>query len=201
MSKPIISVEGRRLYIKTQYGDPCVPALKKLGAHWEPQTKRWWISTSKREDVEEIIRATADKPNTADANIEIMVLGKAKYKGRNYYVRWAGQTKNGDYKARLCSLDGKLDFWVNAARPHEFSIDGNGDIAAITKTYQEAMSLDSIRRYIERLKTAQENNNVGDKPDEDCYLGANGEWLVKGCGECARLGHMCKSCRFDIYDD
>lgn len=200
MSQPTITVEGRRVYIQTRYGDPCVPALKRLGAHWEPKTKRWWITSAKKAYVEAAVASTAGQPNEVDADRPVTVVGKARYKGRNYYVRWVGQCRSGDYKARLCSLDGKIDFWATAARPHEFHVTGDGDVARITKTYQEARSLDSIRRYIERLKEA-ETSGAGSKPDEDCYLGANGEWLVRGCGECARLGRMCKSCAFDIYDN
>lgn len=200
MSQPTISVEGRRVYIQTRYGDPCVPALKRLGAHWEPQTKRWWLTSAKKAEVEAAVAASAGKPNEADAEREVTVVGKARYKGRNYYVRWVGQCKSGDYKARLCSLDGKIDFWAKAAQPHEYSVNGDGDVARITKTYQEARSLDSIRRYIERLKEA-EQSGAGAKPDEECYLGPDGQWLVRGCGECARLGRMCKSCAFDIYDN
>lgn len=200
MSQPTISVEGRRVYIQTRYGDPCVLALKRLGAHWEPQTKRWWLTSAKKAEVEAAVAASAGKPNEADAEREVTVVGKARYKGRNYYVRWVGQCKSGEHKARLCSLDGKIDFWAKAAQPHEYSVTGDGDVARITKTYQEARSLDSIRRYIERLKEA-ETSGAGSKPDEDCYLGANDEWLVRGCGECARLGRMCKSCAFDIYDN
>jgi len=196
--RPSISVEGRRVYIQTRYGDPCVPALKCLGAHWDPQTKRWWLTSAKTSEVEAAVAASADKPNKADSEREVTVVGKASYKGRNYYVRWVGQCKSGQYKARLCSLDGKIDFWALAARRGECDV--TGDVAYITKTYQEARSLDSIRRYIERLKEA-ETSGVGSRPDEDCYLGTNGEWLARGCGECARLGRMCRSCAFDIYDN
>lgn len=110
MSQPTISVEGRRVYIQTRYGDPCISALKRLGAHWEPQEKRWWLTSAKKAEVEAAVAASAGKPNEADAG-------------------------------------------------------------------------------------------AGSKPDEDCYLGANGERLVRGCGECARLGRMCRSCAFDIYDN
>ncbi|SRR5581483_7428621 len=200
MSQPIITVEGRRVYIQTRYGDPCVSALKRLGAHWDGESKRWWLTSAKKAEVEKAIAASAGKPNTAEAEREVTVVGKARYKGRNYYVRWVGQTKSGDYKARLCSLDAKLDFWVKAAQPHEYQIDGSGDVARVTKTYEEARSLDGIRRYIERLKEAKDSG-AGEKPDEECYLGPRGEWLVKGCAECASLGTMCRSCRHDIYDN
>lgn len=199
MSQPTISVEGRRVYIQTRFGDPCVPALKNLGAHWDSGTKRWWISSSKKSQVEAAISASAGSPNKVDEAREVTVVGKARYKGRNYYVRWVGQCKSGDYKARLCSLDGKIDFWAFAARPHEY-VSGDGDTASVTKTYEEPRSLASIRRYVEKLRSA-EQKGAGSKPDDECYMGPKGEWLVRGCSACASLGRMCQSCRFDIYDN
>lgn len=197
MNNPIVTVEGRRVYVQTRYGDPVVPVLKRLGAHWEPQTKRWWLTSAKKAEVEAAIAASADKPNTADEQ-EVTVMGKARYKGRSYFVRYVGRCKNGDYKMRLCTLDGKIDFWAKAARPHEHAVTGDGDVARLVKSYEEARSLDSIRRYVERLREAKESG-PGTKPDEECYL-SNGEWLVRGCGECSRLGRMCSSCRFDVFD-
>ena len=147
MSQNTITVEGRRVYIQTRYGDPCVPALKRLGAHWEPQTKRWWLTSAKQAEVEAAI-----------------------------------------------------DFWAAVARPHEFHVTGDGDVACITKTYQEARSLDSIRRYIERVRQQQKAVAIrGEKPDEECYWGGE-DWLVKGCSDCRAEGRMCRTCRHDIYD-
>lgn len=199
MSQPVITVEGRRVYVQVRYGDPCVAALKELGAHWDAISKRWWASSAKREQVEAAVKASAGQPSTA-TNREVTVIGKARYKGRNYYVRWVGQCKSGDHKARLCSLDGKIDFWANCARPDDFHVTGDGDMARVTKTYQEARSLESIRQYVERLRNDKTGVVRGDKPDEDCYWGGE-DWLVKGCGQCKLLGRMCKSCACDIYDN
>lgn len=200
MSNPIITVEGRRVYIQTRYGDPCVPALKRLGAHWDVQTKRWWITSAKKSQVEQAITNTAGQQNTADAEQSITVVGKARYKGRDYYVRWYGMCKNGEYKARLCSLDGKLDFWVPVAQVHELDVTGDGAVARITKVYQEPRSLESIRQFVAKAKEKEQANETqGEKPDNDCYWGGR-DWLVKGCSRCRSLGKMCQSCRHDVYD-
>lgn len=201
MSQSTITVEGRRVYIQTRYGDPCVPILKRMGAHWEPQTKRWWLTAAKTAEVEAAVAKTAGQPDEADAERKVTVVGKARYKGRTYYVRWVGQCQSGAYKARLCSLDGKIDFWATAARPHEFHVTGDGDVAQVTNTYQEARSLDSIRRYIERVRREEKAGVVrGGKPDEECYWGGE-DWLVQGCSACRAEGRMCRSCRHDIYDN
>lgn len=196
MSTPNLTIDGRRLYIATQYGDPCVPGLKALGAHWDAASRRWWISSAKQADVEKAIAKTAGQSAISG---ETRLVGNAKYKGRTYYVQWFGDCKNGERKAHLCSLDGKIDFWAKCEdypRPGHDS----GDVATIVKVYREPTTVGSIQRYIDRLKRG-EANGAGPKPDTDCYMGPQGEWLCRGCGECARLGTMCKSCQFDIYDN
>lgn len=38
--------------------------------------------------------------------------------------------------------------------------------------------------------------------DPDMYTDRRtGETLMRGCGQCRRLGRMCKSCEFDEYDN
>lgn len=38
--------------------------------------------------------------------------------------------------------------------------------------------------------------------DPDMYTDRRtGETLMRGCGQCRRLGRMCKSCAFDEYDN
>ncbi len=146
MSQPTISVEGRRVYIQTRYGDPCVPALKRLGAHWEPQTKRWWLTSAKKAEVEAAVAASAGKTSKADDNRDAdpEVIGKAAYKGRSYYVRWAGTCKTGTAKFHLCTLDGKIDFWADAA------------LARWEKRYEESRTLSSIRRFVEERKAEEQ---------------------------------------------
>jgi len=195
-----VTVEGRRVYIQARYGDPCIPQLKLLGAHWDPGTKRWWIGSGKKAQVEACIASSAGKPNAVDEAREVTVSGKAAYKGRNYYVRWIGECKGGEYKARLCTLDGKLDFWVPAARP--FSGDAAAaDVARVTKAYKDDRPLAEIRQFVERLREEEASGvDRGEAPDEDCYWSGS-EWLVKGCPACKAAGTMCRRCAFDVYDN
>lgn len=144
---PTITTEGRRIYIQTAYGDPCVAALKSLGAHWDSTSKRWWITSAKEAAVREAIANSAGQPAPVE---EIMVCGKAQYRDRAYYVRWTGITRGGEHKARLCTLDGKVDFWADVAEGE----------AQITKTYQKPRTLQSIRDYIEEL-------HKPDSPDDE----------------------------------
>jgi hypothetical protein len=161
MSQPTLTVEDRRVYIKAPYGHPCITALKELGAHGEYREGKfygWWISTTKKAEVEAILARTANQAPAPDTNIT--VLGKARYKGRDYYVRWVGTCKNGEYKARLCTLDGKLDFWVKAAQPHDTS--PPPEVGRVVKLYQEPRTLSSLQRFIEERR--QEEDKAKQQP-------------------------------------
>ena len=119
------------------------------------------------------------------------VVGKAEYKGRKYYVAWVGENKFGPgLRARLVSMDGKLDFWVNAVYAGSLVPPGK-PAAVIVASYDRPRSLDGLRDYAARAAKA------GPKPSGDCYLSHRGEWLVKGCYECRSLGEMCPMCRHD----
>lgn len=158
-----VYVVGNSFSIKDQ--------LKAEGCHWDAERKQWWIGVGKASAIEAIIKgdtqAVVQTPETTSENADsIKVVGKAKYKGKTYYVRWVGQCKNGEYKAHLTTIDAKISFWAACARPHE-QIDGNGDIACVLKTYQsrtvgygryaheEHTTLGSLRRFIERQKNPE----------------------------------------------
>lgn len=207
MRQPTISVEGRRVYIEVEYGDPVVRKLKNLKAHWEPSTKRWWVGTGKKAEVERIVAKASARPQgeAIDDPGKIKVSGRATYKGRTYYVRWVGRTRTGEHKVRLCSLDGKIDFWVPTS---EDSPTG----ATLGTPYGKPRSLASIQKFVAEKKAEKEagkepgkgaepsQSGPGPRPSDDCYLGPGGEWIVRGCGECRRLGRLCDQCRHDIYD-
>lgn len=165
-----MTVEARRVYVKTPFGHPVVAKLKSLGAHWDGERKQWWLGSGKKSEVEALLASPANDayaPNPAEDTDKITVVGKAKYKGKTYYVRWVGETKSGEYKARLVTLDAKIDFWAKCARPHERHVDGSGDVAAIVKTYPAReergaygrptgrmvqQTLGGIRRFIEQAR-------------------------------------------------
>lgn len=165
--------------------------IKALGGHWDGDRRQWWIGTGKTAQAESLVAnlsgATDSKtaaPAKEDAD-SIRLIGKAKYKGRTYYVRWAGECKSGEYKCRLITLDQSLDFWAACARPYETHHDGSGDVAVIVKTYQarevrygygrhsrtEYTTLGSIKAFVEReAKNRAEGGPV--------------------CAECGRSGEL-----------
>lgn len=173
-----IYVTGNSFEFKTQ--------LKAEGCHWDADRRQWWIGKAKKSAIESIVAksqqaATPTAPQSPADTASIRVLGKAKYKGKSYYVRWVGTCKTGAYKAHLITLDGSIDFWANCAQPHEYNqFDGNGDVAKIEKTYDpreyrgqiEYTTLGSIRRYIESMKK--------EKSDP----------TVDRCAECGKAGHL-----------
>lgn len=48
-------VHNGNFYVRTKYGDPIVPALKKISAQWNPTEKVWTVPTSKESDLREIL--------------------------------------------------------------------------------------------------------------------------------------------------
>lgn len=159
---------GRRWYIRgNTYA--AKDALRDAGCKWDPDQKAWWTS---KEDVAkkfEGAEATAPKAETPD---NIRVIGKARYKGRSYYVRWAGVTKYG-YSLRLTTLDAKIDFWASGIDPRTAQPGQQpGEREAVwEKTYQEPKTLGSIQRFIEREKEADERGE-------------------ERCAECGRTGDL-----------
>lgn len=146
---------GRRFYITgNTYG--AKNELKAAGCHWDADRRAWWTA---KENVAERFGGRADekdgskggesrqpKPENPD---RVEVIGKASYKGREYYVRWVGRTRKGDYKARLTTLDAKIDFWAACAQP---GYRPAADEACVIKTYQDARTLGSIRRFVDEKK-------------------------------------------------
>jgi hypothetical protein len=178
---------GRRLYFR---GAP-FSANERLRefcgpGHFDRDRKAYWCASSKREDAEKLIASLASAPEPAEDPDDIKVVGKARYKAKTYYVRWVGQCRDGAYKARLCSLDGKLDFWAACARPGE-SCDGSGDAAAIVKTYQPREVWDG-RRYSGRTVTQHMTlGRIRRFLDEQREARASGE---PTCAECGRPGEL-----------
>lgn len=168
----IISREGRRIYVETRYGEPVVERLKDLGAHWDRDRRAWWLGAGKAGAVEALLAetaATAPAGPVKDDPAAVRLVGKARYKGRTYYVRWAGITKRGGYAMRLVTLDQALDFWADGLDPAALLSDVTGararqeqaekdGLAVLVKTYPareyrgrtEYTTLASIQRFIER---------------------------------------------------
>lgn len=178
--------------------------IKSMRGHWDGDRKQWWVGTSKAKDAEALVdrvngtaTSTPDAPPAKEDADDIRLVGKAKYKGRTYYCRWVGETKDGEYKCRLVTLDQSVDFWAACARPHESHIDGSGDVAGIVKTYSprevwdgrrysgktrtEYTTLGSIKRFIERQKDPETRRG------ECTECGAHGP-VGQSCSECGGEG-------------
>lgn len=163
--------EGQRIYV-ANLPFAVKDRVKSLGAHWDADRRQWWIGTAKGTKLEALVAelnaAPADAPQERPDDIRIV--GKARYKGRVYYVRViAGE------RARLVTLDAKLDFWATIG-------DGAGQ-AVIIKTYHSRtvsdgygqrtvhQTLGSIREFIAQAER--------DRTDPDVER--------RRCWECGRL--------------
>jgi len=178
---------GARVYL---VGDtfPIKDAIKAIGGHWDGDRRAWWVGAAKMADAEALAgKAAAPGAASPPANADdVKVIGKAEYKGRNYYVRWAGICKSGADKIHLTSLDGKIDFWADAA------------LCRWVKHYEareyrgrtEPVTLGSIKRFINRAKRDEKSSAHGDAG-----------WRSNGCSECRALGDWCKRCAFDEFDN
>lgn len=132
-------VDGRRIYIKGNTY-PIKDQIKALGGKWDDGRKAWWIGAAKGAALDALL--APEGPPREDPD-NVIVSGKARYKGRSYYVRGA-TTREGRSRLRLTSLDCSVDFWATL---------GTGDDeASWERTYESARTLGSIRRFMEQQK-------------------------------------------------
>jgi hypothetical protein len=214
----IHGVEGSRVYVRTAYGEPAVAALKALGAHWDRERRMWWVGKAKRAALEEALVGSDRAQDEAAAKGEapakedpadIRLVGKAKYKGRVYYVRWAGRTKRGTYAMRLVTLDAALDFWADGLDPADLLSDVRGarereaqaerdGLAVLVKTYQARQVWDGRRysgRTVERHTTlADIQRFIRDQADPATRRGECSE-----CGCHGPAGETCTECHEGSY--
>ncbi|MCP9496094.1 MAG: hypothetical protein MSG64_16725 [Pyrinomonadaceae bacterium MAG19_C2-C3] len=116
-----IRIEGRRVYIKTAYGEACVAALKSLGAKWDGDRREWWVGTGKRAAVEAIVSAPAEEYAEAAARKasddlrrdQNNILARAKYDAQTYYVVAHGENERGAW-VKLMFRDGSKTFFKSA---------------------------------------------------------------------------------------
>lgn len=196
-----IEKAGRRYYITGDTYSLREP-LKSAGCHWDAERRAWWTS---KLDVAEQFAATDSpaKAPSAEARAEdpdqIRLVGKGRYKGRIYYIRWMGATRKGTRAARLVTLDAKLDFWadldqveiVKEYRPRE----ERGQYGRPTGR-MEYTTLGGIRDYIARMKH-DDPQGVGRGVPNGYYM-RGGQILSSGCAECSRRGEMCPTCQHDF---
>lgn len=183
---------GRRLYVQTKYGEPAVEFLKGIDAHWDKEQKMWWVSPTKRPQVEEALVASdrkqdedeeAGKPVPGEDPHKVKILAKVKYKGRVYYARFLGDTKKG-HAARLVTLDGTIDFWADLARPGQEAADGQ---AEVVKVYEPREVWDG-RRY--SGKTVLRYTTLGSLRDFVATQKADRAAGLPTCAACGKSGEL-----------
>jgi hypothetical protein len=178
--------EGSRLYF---CGDTysIKDDIKRLGGHWDGDSRRWWIGLAKQAQAEQLVQrqpvaAPAPGERAPEDPDKIRLTGKGKYKGRSYYL--GAYTRVGD-RVRLLTLpgpDGKyLDFWadvreVTVEKTYQPRTVGRGRYAS-----QEHTTLGSIARFIARQSNPATRRG-------QCY--ECGEWGPAGepCSECGGEG-------------
>ena len=181
--------EGRRTYlIGNTYG--IRDEIRAAGGHWDADRRAWWIGSGvgKQDDLRKLLAIPASRTasRTPDDPASIQVRGKARHRGRVYFVRWAGIAKRG-YAMRLVSLDASIDFWVAA---QERGGDGQGEVAAWTKHYAEPRSLAGIARFVAEQKAVQ----AGARECSRCahhpaYNGSGDYDSCRACGRTYRIAH------------
>lgn len=112
---------GRRIYILGNTF-PVKDRISALGGTFDGERRAWWIGTSKREKVEQLVAELNTAPTTQSAENPAQsgpytgpVRGKAKYQDREYFVRYAGRTSRGGEAFHLVTGDGKNSFWADAS--------------------------------------------------------------------------------------
>lgn len=89
----------------------------------------------------------------------------AKYKGRQYVLVWIGDTKYGQ-RARLCTANGVLDFWVDADKIDELS---NGNkVLTVYLSKPAPKNEDFVDSYLNNEQEDEEEE--ADTEEQDSYL-------------------------------
>lgn len=111
---------GQRIYIVGNTFAVKEKIKAALRPNFDDDRRQWWVGTGKRAQVEKLIAELNAQPPPGQSSAESepytgAVVGKAKYNGRDYFVRWAGRTTRGSDAFHLVTGDGKLSFWKDAA--------------------------------------------------------------------------------------
>lgn len=89
----------------------------------------------------------------------------AKYQGQQYVLVWIGDTKYGQ-RARLCTANGVLDFWVDADKIDELS---NGNkVFTVYLSKPAPKNEDFVDSYLNNEQEDEEEE--ADTEEQDSYL-------------------------------
>lgn len=143
--------EASRIYLAGNTF-PIKAAIKSAGGHWDADRRMWWIGKSKREEITKAISQSSANPQPGQHPSEAQgdatkIIGTATYKGKTYYVMFAGPTKRGTDAMKLCFRDGSQVFWASIGP-------GPGD-AEWKKQYREPTTVGAINRFLAGLKTPE----------------------------------------------
>jgi hypothetical protein len=161
MSQIKLIAEGRRIYLSGNTF-PIKEKIKAAGGHWDGDRKMWWVGSQARAEFEAI---AASAPTTeyvpAPLDHNSRVYGKARYKGRAYFVVTQGKNR-----MRLTVLDASIDFWarnedcewLKTYQPRSrFAGYGRGNVEVYT-------TLGSLRDFIAESKAAEKEIAAGQIP-------------------------------------
>lgn len=155
--------------------------LWERGAQWDTEAKMWWID-GKRAEAEEILaqalepvqraeRLRVQRAMKADAGVDLdarVIVGRAKYKGKSYYVLVAPtRFEDGGLACKLVFRDGSRTFWAREVE--------------MQREYREPTSIKSLRAFAARR---------GPGPGEPYECEECGENVLTGVGGCRESGNV-----------
>lgn len=192
-----IETAGARCYV---LGDTYAirAQLKEGGAHWDADRKAWWIGAAKRAAVEALVAAATAVPQGQPAKRaapgeDAVVEGRARYKGRTYYV--AGRVIRGDCHSR--GYDDRVEPIVSrdGSRVLLYFRDGSSQFWAACdqveplKRYDRPQTIARLAAFAERAKLAREQGYEDGIPDGATYECEEcGERVTRGVGSCWETG-------------
>lgn len=142
MSLAIEEVKRRCYLVGNTF--PIKNELKKIGAHWDADRKAWWIGSDKREKLEAFCgQSTAPSESLKSDDT---ILGKARYKAREYLIVWEGETQRG-LALKLAFRDGTRLFWAGA------------DECEVTKRYREPLTLRKLNQLATEYKAQRQSES------------------------------------------
>jgi hypothetical protein len=106
-----IQQNGQRIYI-VGHTYPIRDRLRSAGAHWDGDRGAWWIGAAKRADIESVIAAASAAAASQGPDRGARVLGRARYRDREYYV--LAKSRDGR-RLLLAFRDGSKQFWADAS--------------------------------------------------------------------------------------